>query len=139
MFQHLVPKRLPLSAFERKISPINGVMDEGLIEEIIIRIVKPATRFCIEFGAGNGKDNSHVRNLIVNHGFSALLIEADSRLATQLKTNYQGDSRVQTAEAFIYAETIESLFAAHGVPAEPDFLIIDIDGNDYHVWKSLVN
>jgi hypothetical protein len=131
------PKNLPLTRFEKKLSPKNGLIDEGLIEEIIIRIIKPFSHFCIEFGAGNGVDHSNVRNLIARHGFGALLIDANDRLAKELQANYRDNPDVKTVQAFIYAETIESLFEANGVPAEPDLLVIDIDGNDYHVWKSI--
>ena len=40
-------------------------------------------------------------------------------------------------ESFVTAENIEELFAARGVPSEPDLLGIDIDGNDYWVWKAI--
>ena len=40
---------------------------------------------------------------------------------------------------FITAENIESLFKKHAVPKELDLLSIDIDGNDYWVWKAIEN
>jgi hypothetical protein len=38
---------------------------------------------------------------------------------------------------FITAENISQLFSHLKVPFELDFLSIDIDGNDYWVWKAL--
>ena len=38
---------------------------------------------------------------------------------------------------FITAENIEALLAKYGVPLEPDLLSIDLDGNDYWVWKAI--
>ena len=35
------------------------------------------------------------------------------------------------------AENVEELFAQAGVPPEPDVLSIDVDGNDYWIWKAI--
>ena len=39
--------------------------------------------------------------------------------------------------AFITRENIISHFKALGVPQDCDFLAIDIDGNDFWIWKEL--
>jgi hypothetical protein len=44
---------------------------------------------------------------------------------------------VRTAHAFVTAENVEDLFAAAGVPAEPDVVSIDVDGNDWWIWRAL--
>ena len=38
---------------------------------------------------------------------------------------------------FITAENIEQLFHSADVPSEPTLISIDIDGNDYWVWKAI--
>ena len=40
-------------------------------------------------------------------------------------------------QAFVDAENVNSLFAQYGVPKQFDLLSIDIDGNDYWVWKAI--
>ena len=40
---------------------------------------------------------------------------------------------------FITAENINELFAKYDMPKEPDLVSIDIDGNDYRVWKNLTD
>ncbi|CAD7927467.1 unnamed protein product [Amoebophrya sp. A25] len=39
---------------------------------------------------------------------------------------------------FITAENVNEVFQKYGVPREPDLLTIDIDFNDYWVWKSVL-
>ena len=40
-------------------------------------------------------------------------------------------------EAFVAAENINALLEQGGVTGEIDFLSIDIDNNDYWVWKAI--
>jgi hypothetical protein len=132
----LAPRRLPLRPYERKITSPNGVVEEGVIERIF-SILHPSSRFCVEFGAGDGTNHSFTRNLIERHGFSALLIEASPALVDPLKTKYSDSTNIKVLESFITRENIEELFARGGVPLEFDFLCIDIDGNDFHIWNSI--
>jgi len=132
----ILPKDLPLSKYEFALSPVNGTTDEGLIEKIF-QVIEPKSGFCIEFGAGNGEDFLGVRYLIKKHNFSALLIEANPELAKLLHNNYRDNPKVTTVESFISKENIEEIFSINDVPTEPDLMIIDIDGNDYHIWESI--
>ncbi len=130
------PRKLPLSHLEKKITRPNGIVEEGLIAGITA-IAGTGPRFVVEFGAGDGHNHSFARNLVENHGYGALLIEGDPVLAGKLNGKYAGNSQVATLESFVTKENIESLFRAHGVPPEPDVLVIDIDGNDYHLWEAI--
>ena len=47
------------------------------------------------------------------------------------------DHKLTILQTFITAENIEDLFGQGGVPKEFDFLSIDIDRNDYHVWEKI--
>ncbi len=138
MFSNLGHKTLPLSKFEYPISEKNGVTDEGLID-YIFTVIEPSTKFCIEFGAGNGSDFLGVRDLLLNKHFGGLLIEGSPNLAAQLRATYADRDDVKTIESFITKDNIEEIFSSNGVPSQPDFLMIDIDGNDYHIWESITN
>jgi hypothetical protein len=35
------------------------------------------------------------------------------------------------------AENVESIFIKYVIPDKPDVLSIDVDGNDYHIWKAI--
>ena len=43
------------------------------------------------------------------------------------------------AKEFITAENINALFRKYGVPEAFDLLSIDIDGNDYWVWRAIAH
>lgn len=132
------PKQLPLTPLERKISVPNGVRDEGLIEGILQKIGFDS-RFCVEFGAGDGYNHSFTRNLIENHDFSAFLIEADDVLSEKLTNHYSDKENIHTLKSFITRDNIEKLFTENHVPKNLDVLIIDIDTTDYHIWKAIQN
>ena len=136
LMSKIAPKQLPLSVYERKITPTNGIVEEGLLEHIF-SVIQPKNKFCVEFGAGDGTNYSFTRNLIEQHGYSALLIEADEKLSTALTEKYASLPKVKTIRSFLSRENIVSLFQSAEVPAEPALICIDIDGNDYYMWQAL--
>ncbi len=131
----MLPKTLPLTQYEKKLSTKNGVVEEGVIKHIFEKI-EPTHHFAIEFGAGNGVDHTFVRRLIENNWYS-LLIEGGEKLGTELVQNYKGHPKVKAIKSFVTVENIESLFTQASVPRDFDFLLIDIDGIDYWIWKAI--
>ena len=135
-FRILPPEEVRFEQYERSVSSEYG--EDGVIEKIF-EMIEPTTRFAVEFGAADGVFLSNTLNLIVNHGWSALLIEGLPRYAELLRKNYKHLPRVKTLEAWVYPGNIEILFEENGVPEDFDFLVIDIDSNDYYVWKVIEN
>ncbi len=84
--------------------------------------LRVASGFCVEFGA---KGRGPTWSLRQAPGWKALLMDCESH----------DDPAIVTAR--VTAENIDDLFSEHGVPPDFDFLSIDIDGNDYWVWKAL--
>lgn len=112
--------------------------EDGIIDEIFRRIGTTNREF-IEFGVQTGLENNTVALLLAN--WSGLWIEANPD-ATQIARREFSvpirEGRLRLTEAFVTAETIEELFQQDNVSTEPDLLSIDIDGNDYWVWKAIV-
>ena len=52
-------------------------------------------------------------------------------------TAIAANPRVRTVRAAVEPDTIEGLLRGAGVPEEPDLLVIDVDGNDYWIWRAL--
>ena len=135
----MAPKNLPLSRFEKKVTEINGVVEEGLFEHVFATLGPsgPEPRFCVEIGAGDGTNHSFSRNLIERHGFSGLLLEADEDRSRALLEKFDGHPAVRAKRAFVSLGNILPMFEAAGVPSEFALLCIDIDGNDAHVWEAV--
>ena len=128
------PPRVELEAAERSVFSQYG--EDGVIEKIF-EIIEPGPKFCVEFGAYDGVTNSNMRNLILNHGWSSFQIEGDRKRARQLAKSYADHPNVKTLEAWVWPGNIEILFEENGVPKDLDLLVIDIDSNDYYVWRAI--
>jgi hypothetical protein len=113
--------------------------EDGIIEEIFNRIGTTNKRF-VEFGCGNGLENNSA--LLLVNGWQGLWMDGSKENAELIKNKFASllaDDRLKFNRCFINAENVEALFKEGGVPAEPDFLSIDLDGNDYWIWKAIKN
>lgn len=113
--------------------------EDGVIEKAL-EIIPDKKFWCVEFGAYDGIFYSNTRNLIENHGYSAYLIEADRKKFQELTRNYDSFDSVICKQAYVgfsEEDNLDHLLKETGVPDDFDFLSIDIDGNDYHVWQSI--
>ena len=123
-----------LERYERKVFSQFG--EDGVIGKIF-EIIEPTNKFCVEFGAWDGVTGSNMRNLVVNHGWSSFQIEGDPGRAKLLAENHAQYPQVKTLHAWVWPGNIEILFEENGVPEDLDLLVIDIDSNDYYVWRAI--
>ncbi len=128
------PERVDLEATERKEFAQWG--EDGVLEKIF-EIIPPTTKYAVEFGAYDGVINSNTRNLILNHGWGGYQIEGHPGRAKKLEQLYADNPKVTTRHAWIWPGNIELLFEEAGVPKDLDLLVIDIDSNDYYVWRAI--
>ncbi len=127
------PKRL--NRFEFQVYSQSG--EDGIIAEIFKRI-GTTNRFFVECGAGNGYECNSLYLLM--QGWTGLWIEANPRSCRSIRHAHKDAidrQRLFLKEAPATAETIETILREANTPPEPDFLSIDIDGNDYWIWKSI--
>ncbi len=97
-------------------------------------------RWCVEIGAWDGQLGSNTAPFIQNHNFSAVLVEGDPEKFRTLKSNYEGKVNVHPLNSYVGKSPenqIDALLSQTSIPQDFEFLSIDIDGNDYHVWKNL--
>lgn len=110
---------LSLEQFEQRVFSQNG--EDGVLARLF-EILGPGSKTCVELGAGDGQQ-CNTRNLVENSGWKGFCFDAAAQ------------GRVQ--QAWIDAENINRLLEEVGVPRRFDLLSIDLDGNDYWVWRAL--
>jgi hypothetical protein len=113
--------------------------EDGIIEKIL-EMLPGRDGWCVEFGAWDGLHLTNTRHLILDKGYSAVLIEADPVRYRQLQKNYADRAAVITKQGFVgftAADGLDALCRDTPLPVGFDLLSIDIDGNDYHVWKAI--
>lgn len=128
-----------LCDFQRDEYSQNG--EDGILEKIF-EVLEVKKGWCVEFGAWDGKKYSNTYHLITKQCWSGVLIEADSERYNQLLKNYDGRSDVHCVQQFVGFDPdncLDSILKKHPIPFNFDLLSIDIDGNDWHVWESLLN
>lgn len=95
------------------------------------------TRWCVEFGAGDGITNSNTRHLTEYFGYQAVLIESSKLHYDLLNRNvHPGSVLFNKMVAPSGENSLDSLLSHTLIPHNFDYLSIDIDGLDYLVWDS---
>lgn len=115
--------------------------EDGIIEEIF-DIIGENNKWCVELGALNGVHDSNVWELLNHKGWSGVLIEADITNYRKLEALYRVKENVVCVNEFVSFErnhSLDALFANTQIPREFDLLSLDIDGNEYHLWESLID
>jgi hypothetical protein len=127
------PKRLLRHGFK-----VYSQSDEdGIIQEIFNRI-GTMNRTFIEFGVETGIECNSVKLLL--EGWNGLWIEAAANYVVEIQNHlgpFLAHGKLRLSQNLITAENINAVFAQAGMSGEIDLLSIDIDYNDYWVWKAL--
>ena len=123
---------------EFKVSSQNG--EDGLIAFIFSEIGVTNRRF-VEFGVGDGRE-CNCANLAIRFGWSGLMLEGNAMGARRAQQYYanrkrSGGNEIEVRRAHVTVENINDTIASAGVRGEIDLLSIDIDGNDYWLWKAI--
>lgn len=114
--------------------------EDGIIEHVL-EIIPNKDNWCVECGAWDGIHLSNTFNLIKNKGYRAVLIEADKNKFKELQKNLAPFDAVLVNKfvTFDGVNTLDKILGRTSIPKNFDFLSIDIDGNDYWIFDSLVD
>ncbi len=92
-------------------------------------------RTFVEIGVEAGRE-CNTANLSINFGWQGMIVDANKKLIESAKIYYQG-KKVKPVHCFVTAENINGLLLDNNFQGEIDLLSMDIDGNDYWVWKAV--
>ena len=110
--------------------------DDGIIQWLIHNIDFPHHTF-IEFGVENYQE-SNTRFLMINNNWSGLVMDgAESNIKAIKSSEYFWKYELEAKTTFITKDNINDILASYNFHKEVGILHIDIDGNDYWVWKEL--
>ncbi|MEJ7764311.1 MAG: hypothetical protein WKF86_02340 [Acidimicrobiales bacterium] len=122
-----------LTGAELKVFSQNG--EDGVIAEVLRRVGTRARTF-VEFGIGAGIEGNCVFLADVL-GWAGTFIEGSESLHGLLASKYAANDAVQALHHSVTAENINGILNLGRSQPVVDVLSIDIDGNDYWVWKAI--
>lgn len=149
-------KRSILQKVEARVLSQNG--EDGILQYIYTKIGVTNRRF-VDLGC-NKIRRSNTGNLLINHGWSGLWIDAEKntgkvgklniplapnrkiqvelRLRDDIATLESKREKIRCIQSFITVENVEQILLENGI-SDIDLLSIDLDGNDYWIWKAIQN
>ncbi len=127
-----------INRYEARLHSQNG--EDGILLFLFTRIGTAGCRF-VEFGVGDGRECNSA-NLSLNLGWTGLLMDGGRENVITGRRYYaqrlgEDQAAVKIVEAWITRENINQLISDAGMTGEIDLLSVDIDGNDYWVWKEI--
>ncbi len=112
---------IDLSKSEFKVYSQNG--EDGVIQKIF-QSIGTTSKYYVEFGGQDGVQCN--TRYLREAGWQGLLMDGSYNIP-----------KINLYQEFITAANINALFAKYHVPEEFDLLSIDIDFNDFYVWKAI--
>ena len=130
--------RLPFADVEFRCFSQTG--EDGILL-YIFALIGTTNKRAVEACAATGIECC-VANLIVNHGWHGLLLDGNEHKLKKGRAFYDANGNTRhfpplLKQAWITAENINSVISENGFRGEIDLLSLDLDGNDYWIWKSL--
>ncbi len=112
-----------LAKAEERVFSQNG--EDGILDAIF-EMIGTTNRYFVEFGCEDATQCNAA--YLLRSGWRGLFMDGAGTSGNPLATVH--------AE-FVTAENVNALFAKYEVPDAFDLLSVDVDGNDYHIWKAI--
>jgi hypothetical protein len=135
----------------RKAVPYRHIRDAGFraysqFEEdgiilYVLSMIEFKTRRLVEICCGSGNE-CMAANLILNHGFDGYLFDASDSNIGLAESFFRSKKDCllylpTLKQAWITVENVNDLLRESGCAGEIDLLSLDLDGNEYWIWKAI--
>jgi len=134
--QLLLQNKKIKSLYEAEFKVFSQWGDDGIIQ-YLINYLDIENKTFVEFGVEDYME-SNTRFLLINNNWSGLVIDGSEINVSKIKKDeiyWKHDLIAKSA--FITKDNINQLIEEEGIKGQIGLLHIDIDGNDYWVWKAL--
>jgi len=121
---------MDLNVYQKKVLSQWG--QDGVIEAIFDKI-GTTNKYFVEFGSSGNDTGMGNTAYLRKTGFDGLLMDGSEKPYGNSVTDRQYRVEIE----FVCSSNINNLFKKYNVPTEFDFLSIDIDGQDFHVWNAI--
>jgi hypothetical protein len=115
--------------------------EDGMIRRAF-QVFPDLQKWCVEFGAWDGRFHSNTHRLIEQEGWRGVLIEADANRYRELERHYARNDKaicVNTMVDFAGKNSLDAILSRTEIPRDFDLLSIDTDGTDWHLWRTLTS
>ncbi|QDT55848.1 hypothetical protein Pan44_38960 [Caulifigura coniformis] len=110
--------------------------DDGIIS-YLMDLVQPESKTFVEFGVESYVE-SNTRFLLLKRNWRGMVMDgSDSNVETIKRSDAAWRHDLTANLAFVTAENVNELLSSSGFGGKLGLLHIDIDGNDYWVWKAI--
>ena len=111
--------------------------DDGIIQ-YLLQTVAISRKIFIEFGVENYQE-ANTRFLLMNNNWKGLVIDGSAENIQHIKSrNWYWRYNLTAISEFITRDNINELFNKNNFSGSIGLLSIDIDGNDYWIFQSIV-
>jgi hypothetical protein len=110
--------------------------DDGIIQWLVRHLAFPHETF-VEFGVEDYEE-SNTRFLMMNDNWSGFVMDgSETNVARIVSAPYYWRHELTATAAFVDAENVNRLLSSSGFERDVGILHIDVDGNDYWIWKAI--
>ena len=140
-YRQMLHSGAKLPSFDEVGFSVYSDADEDGILHFIFSIVGTLNKKLVDIGAAT-ISGSNTANLLINNGWTGLLIEGNEDSYNATKEFYSSCQSTsiyppKILHQWVTAENINALIKDGGFDGDIDLLCIDIDGIDYWAWKAI--